>query len=173
MNVLLIGLRGSGKSTLGKPLAAQLNMTFIDLDNIALAHFDEPTVTAVWENLGEAAWRDAEASALVPLLNQDGQVIALGGGTPMIPVAQNAIRAAQRKGTTRCVYLLCHAEELTRRLQVDRGDRPSLTGKPTDEEVAIVLAEREPTYQSLANFTIDVSHCTVEEALAQISRGIQ
>jgi shikimate kinase len=157
VNILLIGLRGSGKSAVGRLLAEQLNRPFVDLDDRVLATFNEPTVAAVWSVHGEQAWRAAEARLLGELLDQSVGVIALGGGTPMIDAARCVLEAARASGTATIIYLRCDAAELQRRLTAVTGDRPSLTGADPVQETPDVLQSREPVYRRLADHEYDVS----------------
>ncbi len=172
MNVLLVGLRASGKTTAGRGLAGLLRMPFVDLDERVLAGFGEPTAAAVWGSLGESAWRDAERLALEEVLAAAGQVIALGGGTPMIAAARSLVEREKRRGAAFVVYLRCSAEELSRRLAREPGDRPSLTGAPPDREVAEVLAARDPVLRALADLEIDVTRLPPREVIAAIRRRL-
>ena len=87
MNTLLIGPRGCGKSTIGRRLAEQVGWPFVELDERVLEKFAESTVKAVWSARGQEAWRKAEDEALGAVLADDHQIVALGGGTPMITAA--------------------------------------------------------------------------------------
>ena len=118
MNLLLMGLRGSGKTTVGHLLARLLSCPFVDLDERVLGTFAESTVTDVWATHGEAAWRAAEARELQDLLaDADATtVIALGGGTAMVDAARDALQRAREAGTARVVYLRCEPAVLERRL---------------------------------------------------------
>lgn len=151
MNTLLIGARGSGKTTLGSRLAELSGSHFIDLDDVVLDTFDQATVTAVWESHGESGWRNAEARELGRLLQGSGLIVALGGGTPMIPEARLTIDEKRRTGRVLVVYLAHPAEELAQRLGRHVGDRPSLTGDDPAAEVRGVLEERDPVYRALAD----------------------
>ncbi len=128
MNILLIGLRASGKSTVGARLAALLDRTFIELDGLTLARFPQTSVRDVWATHGEDAWRNAEADTLAECLAGADQVIALGGGTPMIDAACGRIEAEQADGRAKVVYLQCDLATLAQRLRQTPGDRPSWTG---------------------------------------------
>ncbi len=173
MHVLLMGLRGSGKTTVGGLLALQLDGEFVDLDDRVLATFAETTVADVWSVHGEQAWRAAEARVLHELLGRTagrGIVIALGGGTPMIESARGDIEAARTAGTATVVYLRCVVEELHRRLAGRTDDRPSLTGADPVQETAEVMTAREPVYRSLADHEYDVSTTSPQQAAASLGR---
>jgi shikimate kinase len=170
VNVLLIGLRGSGKTTIGRELAGRVNRLLVDLDERVLATFAEASVSEVWTAHGEAAWRDAEAAILEAVLRDADQVVALGGGTPMIADARRRIESCRRAGEARVVYLHCDVKELVRRLSRDVGDRPSLTGADPVDEIRTVLEARETTYLELADFVCDVTNATPETAADSIER---
>jgi shikimate kinase len=157
MNTLLIGARGSGKSAIGRRLAKLGDLRFVDLDDRVLARFDEDTVQAIWATHGEGAWREAEVEALRDVLDSDDQIVALGGGTPMIDAAREMIEASRRADSVRVVYLKGSVELLTERLGRRCGDRPSLTGKDVVEEISDVLEQREPTYLALADLVYETS----------------
>ncbi|MFK7788870.1 MAG: shikimate kinase, partial [Phycisphaeraceae bacterium] len=81
MNIVLLGYRGSGKTSIGRQLAVELWKDFVDLDDATRARFNNQTIADIWTDHGEAAFRKAEADAAVELLSNENQVIALGGGT--------------------------------------------------------------------------------------------
>ncbi|MHC5005061.1 MAG: shikimate kinase, partial [Planctomycetota bacterium] len=115
-NVLLLGARGCGKTTVGTALAPLTGRRFVDLDALALAEFDVDSVHEVWQRCGEAGWRRAEVRVLDRVLAESGQIVALGGGTPMIDAARQMIAVARRKGEALTVYLRCEPGVLARRL---------------------------------------------------------
>lgn len=172
MNILLIGARASGKTTIGEAVAKKLGRTFIDLDSIALAAFAQESVKQVWANHGEQAWRNAEADALDKVLTADNQIVALGGGTPMITRARNRIDHDRQAGRVRCIYLRCDATELARRLQMVEGDRPSLTGLHPADEIASVVKEREATYRAIADNVLDVTRMSPAKATSTLGELI-
>lgn len=169
MNILLIGPRGSGKSTIGPRLAEAMALPFIDLDERVLNCFEEQSVSEIWAVHGESAWRNAEIDILDSVLGDDRQVIALGGGVPMIEVARHRIDVARREGEAVVVYLRCDSDELRERLSQQPGDRPSLTGDDPLEEIKAVLSRREPVYQGLTDRVIETADQTIEEVLQQLS----
>jgi shikimate kinase len=172
MNTLLAGLRACGKSTVGRRLAALLGQPFVELDERTLARTGAASVSEVWQTRGEPAWRAAEAEALAACLEHDGQVVALGGGTPTVEAARHHIETARAAGRARLVYLLCSREELARRLARDPGDRPPLTGSSPAEEIDAVAEARDPIYRALADLVVDVSTLDAVEAAREVARRL-
>jgi shikimate kinase len=170
VNVLLIGPRGCGKTTIGCRFAARTQRSFVDLDENVLERFAETSVSDVWSAHGEAGWRRAEAAMLQDVLRKADQVVALGGGTPMIDDVRQRITSQQRAGSVTVVYLQCDVDELARRLARDGGDRPSLTGADPIDEIRAVLAARAPTYRRLADVVYDVTEVTPEAAAEELDR---
>jgi len=158
MNLLLIGLRGSGKTTLGRALAQRLRAPFIDLDDRTRDLLAAPTVAAAWKTVGESAFRAAEVEALREALLGEGKVVALGGGTPTAPGAEAALAEASEAGRAYIIYLRCDAATLRRRLaETIHGDadRPSLTGADPLDEVEAVYAKRDPVYVAIADAVVE------------------
>lgn len=168
-NLLLIGLRGSGKSTVARALALRQHRAFFDLDEITPTLLGCTSVADAWSSHGEAAFRGAESRALSQTLGaQRGAIIALGGGGPTAPGAAELIERETRAGRARVVYLRCSPELLAQRLRSIPGgpgaSRPSLTGADPIEEIATIYAQRDPLYQRLATRTLD-DIATLEQAL--------
>ena len=166
MNVILIGYRGSGKTTIGRKLALQLWKDFVDVDTETCKRFSNDSIASIWKTHGEAAWREKEVEVTVELCGRDNLVIALGGGTLMQSGGRVAVEQAE--DTVR-LYLRCAATELQRRIEADAA---SLTNRPdlTDlggglEEIEAVLVERDPVYEAVADYTFDVTHTDVAETV--------
>lgn len=156
MNVLLIGLRGCGKSTLGRKLARRLARPFVDLDDLTPGEAGAATVAEVFAKQGEAAFRAAEARALAKLLAADGQVIALGGGTPTGVEAAAVLREARAGAKARVIYLRAGAATLRAHLvNSHNAHRPSLTGKNILDEIEDLLARRDGPYRAIADVVIE------------------
>ena len=150
-SIVFIGFRGSGKSTLGKWLAADLGEQFIDTDDVVLAHLGFSTVSEAWQSVGEVGWREAEELLIPELLEKDA-VISLGGGAPMLQQVATALIKSK------IVIHLISSEEATLNRIAKGEDRPALSA--TDLEVRL---ERLPAYGSLATFTVATS-CAIEES---------
>lgn len=171
-DIVLIGLRGSGKSTVGRMLAEVLAIELIDLDRCVLERLNKPTVAEAWASLGQAAFRDAEAAALAELLALHDpahpRVIALGGGTLTVTEAQATLTEAQTAGLARAFYLHATPEQLAARLPAHDPDRPSLTDQHDPiEEMRMVYQQRDSLYRQCAAHIIEST--TPEETLAAIS----
>ncbi|MEO0588762.1 MAG: shikimate kinase, partial [Planctomycetota bacterium] len=157
MRIVLMGYRGSGKSTVGRAVAERLAMPFVDLDDAVRDRFGGATIAEIWAEHGEPAFRRAEAAAAVEHLQGPGIVLALGGGTPMQPAAAEAIAAADALR----IYLHAPPEVLHERIVDDAtstDQRPALTAAGGSlDEVRRVLVERDPVYRRLADLTLDAS----------------
>jgi len=149
--LLLMGLRGSGKTTIGRELARRQQRPFIDLDDRTCAILGVASASEAFAALGQPAFRNAETRALKDALTQSGVIIALGGGTPTAPGAADLIRAAAGAGHAVAVYLRCTPAELRTRLtgRID-ARRPSITGADPLDEIQTVFAQRDPLFQALA-----------------------
>lgn len=174
MNVVLMGYRGCGKTTIGRSLADELGLEFVDVDDTVCERFDVGTITEIFEAHSEAAFREMEARVVFDLIERDGRVIALGGGSVMNADSRKAIEAA--RDATR-VYLKCAVEELFRRTQTDRKfteTRPKqneLGGSV--QRIAEVLATREPVYTALADIIVDVTECPIERVVESLAQQVR
>ena len=176
MNVILIGYRGCGKTSVGRKLASELWKDFVDVDDETRKRFDNATIADIWATHGEPAWRAAEVDVTRELCAKDDLVIGLGGGTLM----QRGARAAVESADAKRIYLKCAVPELARRIEADSataGTRPSLTqaaggaAVSPSQEIAEVLAQREPVYRAVADSEFDVTHCSVDEVVRHLLRS--
>jgi len=151
MRIFLIGFMGSGKTTVGRPLAKALGLRFVDMDH-HITDTQHKTVADLFDRLGEEGFRQLERQTLKKLGEQNNTVIATGGGAPCF---YTNMEDMNRMGST--IYLKVSPEGLAARLKHGREKRPLLRGK-TDEEllefIRKALAEREKFY-SQARIIID------------------
>ena len=168
IHVVLTGPRAVGKSTIGRGLAQQLEMAFVDLDEAVLDHFGQSSVSEVWQAHGESAWRDMECRVLHDLLETSPKVLALGGGVPTIPAAAEALNRARREGLARIIWLQTDPMKLAARLEASSGDRPSLTGKTPAEEIVQVCEARKSSYEAVSDCSLDVGSMDQAQAIEAV-----
>lgn len=166
---MLIGYRGSGKSTVGEALAERLGRPFIDTDADVRARFGGRDAAEVFADpsLGEKGFREVEAAAVAEAMAgaAAGAVVATGGGA----VTESAAgRAAVTACPALCVYLHAEAAVLAARISADpHNRRPGLSAADADPaaEVAELLKRREPIYRAVADETVGVADLTPAEAV--------
>ena len=146
MGVVLIGYRGSGKTTIGRLLADRLGKSFIDCDALIVKKAAR-SIREIFLTGGEEEFRKIEMTVIAENAVKDC-VIAVGGGAIIRKENQLALQNAGHH----MVYLRCDAHELLRRIQGDPGtsdNRPSLTSLGGGiEEIQAVLEQREPIYKA-------------------------
>lgn len=168
-NLVLMGLRASGKTTLGRLAADALGWAFVDLDDRTAALLGAASPAAALTEAGEAAFRAAEVNALRATLADAHQVVALGGGTPTAPGASELLGQAQHSGAGRVVYLHLDPQRLAQRLaRTDLGARPSLTGRGVIAEIDELYAARDGLYRRLADAIINPADLTIDQTLAAL-----
>jgi shikimate kinase len=153
-SVVLVGMMGAGKSTIGRRLSLRLRLPFVDADaEIEVAHAGI-TVPEIFARYGEPYFRDGEARVIARLLDNGPGVIATGGGAFMREETRNRIRD---KAVS--IWLKADADTIMRRVK-RRADRPLLQTADPEATVGRLIREREPIYQH-ADLTIwsrDVPH---------------
>jgi shikimate kinase len=158
--VYLVGMPGSGKSTVGRELAGRFGVPFIDLDD-EVERAAGATVAEIFRDRGEAAFRALEAAALVKAGAQDPAVVACGGGVVLEPANRIALR-----NTGIVVFLQVPLEVLSGRVS-PAADRPLIREAGDLERL---LQAREPLYREFAAHVVDgtgrpgeVAEAVVEE----------
>ncbi|WP_439881097.1 shikimate kinase [Pontibacter sp. MBLB2868] len=158
MRVFLIGMMGSGKTTLGRQLAKLLQYTFVDLDEY-IEQQENKTIPQIFQEEGQQRFRQLERQALERLVAaQDRVVVATGGGAPCF---FDNISFLNRHGEN--IFLDVPLDEIAKRLQLaDLEQRPLLAGKSMVEVklfLAKTLEERKRFYEQ-ANYVISGTHIT-------------
>jgi shikimate kinase len=153
--VALLGLRGSGKSTLGRALSELLEVAFVDLDErLALLHDGPPAprpAGSILEELGEPRFRELETEALrTTLVAPAPFVLATGGG--VVERSENRALLADR---CRCVWLDADPEVLLERIEKDPTPRPPLTDLDRLREVISLAERRASLYSEVAELKLD------------------
>ena len=169
MNVVLIGYRGTGKSTVGKIVAARLGLGLVSTDAEIVKSAGQ-TIPQIVEQHGWEYFRDLETTMCQDLAGREGLVIDTGGGAILRP--QN-VEALKRTG--KLFWLTASVETIAKRIGSDT-QRPSLTGtKSFVEEIQDVLRERLPKYQAAADAIIETEGKSVaqvaDEILGRLNAG--
>ena len=138
--IVLIGMMGAGKSTIGRRMAARLKLPFVDADTEIEAAAGM-SIPDIFEAHGEPHFRDGEARVIARLLDSGPAVVTTGGGAFMREETRNRIRD---KAVS--IWLKADAEVIMRRVR-RRADRPLLRTADPEGTVARLLGEREPVYR--------------------------
>jgi shikimate kinase len=166
--ILLVGYRGTGKSTVGRFLARELGWEFVDSDSLIEAAAGK-TITEIFDLEGEAGFRVREAEVLRTLSGRDRAVISTGGGIVLRPANRELL-----KGSGFVVWLTARPETIWHRLQQDPSSsarRPNLTAAGGVDEVRALLAVREPLYRAVADLTVDADVPSPESVAATILKA--
>jgi shikimate kinase len=168
-SVVLVGMMGAGKSTIGRRLAARLHLPFQDADaEIELAHAGM-TIPEIFAAHGEPYFRDGEARVIARLLDNGPGVLATGGGAFMREETRGRIRD---KAVS--VWLKADADTILKRVK-RRADRPLLQTADPAATIGRLIEQRHPVYE-LADITIasrDVLHeKIVEECMAALHQHL-
>jgi shikimate kinase len=166
--IVLVGMMGAGKSTIGRRLAARLRLPFVDAD-VEIEAAAGMTIPEIFEMHGEPHFRDGEARVIARLLESGPGVLATGGGSFMREETRQRIHD---KAVS--IWLKADADIIMRRVR-RRADRPLLHTADPAATVTRLMTEREPIYQH-ADITIgsrDVPHeKIVEECLDALHRRL-
>jgi shikimate kinase len=154
--VILIGPMGSGKTTIGSLIAQKLNLEFRDTDQI-IEREEGKTVSQIFLDEGEDAFRVIEKRVLRQELLTDGTVLSLGGGAPISIDAQSALRAI----ASHILFLDISLSTVAPRIGFNR-DRPLLLNNPRGQWQTLMEARR-PIYEAIADTTINVDDKSEEE----------
>lgn len=167
MNIVLIGYRGAGKSTVARLLALRLGWPWVDAD-VEIELKAGKSIAAIFADDGEEVFRDLESSVLDELLSRERLIIAAGGGVVMREANR---RRMQSRG--RVVWLRAASETLLARVAADATTaerRPKLTAAGGHAEVEALLLQRTPLYAQCAELSLDTDRKAPVEIAADIAR---
>lgn len=169
MNIVLIGYRGAGKSTVARHLALELAWDWVDAD-VEIELRAGKSIATIFADDGEKCFRDWETSVLAELVARERTVIAAGGGA--------VLRAENQRLLKRCgqvVWLCAAPSTILSRIAADvttASRRPRLTASSREAEVPRLLAEREPHYRECADFQVVTENKTPAEIAGEIVRQL-
>ncbi|MDN5716187.1 MAG: shikimate kinase [Janibacter sp.] len=156
--VVVIGPPGVGKSTIARGLAERLDRRLVDTDTL-VEEREGRSISDLFVESGEDYFRAAERDAVLDSLGEDGIVLALGGGAPMIPDVTRALA-----GHT-VLFLDVGIADAARRIGFDKS-RPLLSVNPRQSWIKTMEARR-PTYESLATHRVDTAGRGADEVVAE------
>lgn len=166
MKIVLIGYMGSGKSTIGKLLAEDLALSFLDLDAY-IEKVEEKSITNIFKEKGEIYFRKKETESLRTVLEQEDDIIlSIGGGTPCYSNNMKLISEL----TNYAVYLQVSVQELSNRLVSEKSERPLISVISDDELPEFIgkhLFERSYYYTQAQN-TIACDNKSPKEIVGEI-----
>ena len=163
----LVGMPGSGKSTIGRQLAHRAGVPFIDLDH-RLEQTIGTTIRSFFEAEGEARFRDLESQALADVAGQaGGMVLSTGGGAVLRPENRETLRQFGN-----VLYLRASPEEIYRRVKHDRT-RPLLQGGNPMDKLRDLYAQRDGLYRETAHYVIETGRPTVHTRVNMIMMQLE
>ena len=160
--LVLVGLPGVGKTTVGRAVAERLGWPFLDFD-AEIERREGCSVAELFARRGERYFRERERELTVELAGRRGLVLAPGGGW----MAQPGLVALLRPPAT-IIYLAASTAEVARRLGAARTTRPLLAGDDPVRALDRLLAEREPSYRC-ADVEIDTENIDVQEVIRRVA----
>lgn len=159
--VVLIGPMAAGKTRIGKRVAKQLGVPFIDSDKVIVA--EHGPVAGIFAEHGEPRFRELEAAVVLAALEEPA-VVSLGGGAPMTPAVAQALAGHD------VVLLTTSAEAVESR--IGDGKRPLLADRGIEAWIEL-LEQRLPTYQALATHTVDTSRRPIDHIAAELADRVR
>jgi shikimate kinase len=170
MNIVLIGFRGTGKSTVGKLLANRLKRDYVDTDEY-IESTTGKTIKDIFEEEGEEGFRKTEVETVAKLGKMDNKIIAAGGG---VVLKDENVKNLKSNGFL--ILLEATPEIIYNRLTQDEKttqQRPSLTNKNLFDEIKHLIDKRQQFYENAADYTINTSYVSCEDIVEEIITTIR
>jgi shikimate kinase len=165
-NIFLVGMMGAGKTTLGRALSHRLKREFADTDRVLVERTGVPIAT-IFEIEGEEGFRRREGAVIAELAEQDGLVIATGGGAVLL----EANRALMREHGL-VIYLRAPLESLWERTRHDTS-RPLLATPDPRATLAELLMQRDPLYRQAAHIVVDTGSQGAGSLIARVLAALK
>lgn len=165
-SVFLVGMMGSGKTTLGRALAHRLDMPFVDTDRVLVERTGVP-VTTIFEIEGEDGFRRRESAVIAELAEGEPRVIATGGGAVLAPENREVMR---NRGTV--VYLRARLEALWERTRHDNS-RPLLATADPRATLAALMQAREPLYREAAHVIVETGSQSASALVGRVLAALR
>lgn len=165
-NLVLVGMMGSGKTTIGRTLARHLGKVFVDSDE-EIQQRTGVTITHIFDIEGEAGFRQRETAAIRDLVGRDNMVLATGGGAVL--VEQNR---AMLKQNGIVIYLRASVHDLWQRTRHDRN-RPLLQAVDPHAKLTELQHQRDPLYQEAADIVIQTGRQSAHALMLSLANEIE
>jgi shikimate kinase len=165
-NVILVGMMGSGKTTMGRALAKQLDKQFVDSDE-EIQHRTGVTIPHIFDVEGESGFRARESSVIADLVKREDMILATGGGAVLME--QN--RAEMRQNGI-VIYLKASVHDLWQRTRHDRN-RPLLQTDDPHAKLTELFQQRDALYQQVADIVIQSGKLSVHTLMLQVVSDIE
>lgn len=165
MNIVLIGMRGAGKTTIAKLLSKKLQKEVIETDDL-VAKKAKTTIANIVKNNGWDYFRDLESEVIQDIAEKNNIIISCGGGVVVKPKNIDKL-----KQNGKIFWLQVSVATLLKRIGND-NNRPSLTGRPQKEDMEIVLKERYEMYKKAADKIIDTEKLSKKEVAEKIIESL-
>ena len=164
MNVILVGMPGSGKSSVAKELGLILNCSVIDTDEVIVTNHGE--INEIFKNFGEEVFRVIETKTIESVCEMENVVISTGGGSVLSERNRELL-----KNCGKVIYLKASIETIYSRT-ADDNSRPLLAGEKR-QKIEKLLNERTPLYENTADLTVETDSLTAEEIALKIKEFIK
>jgi len=164
-NIFLIGPMGAGKSTIGRQVASLLRMRFTDSD-LEIQKRTGVDIPTIFDFEGEEGFRKREKAAIEDLTSAEGQVLATGGGAVLDPDNR---RVLSSRGVV--IYLTCTPQQQYERTVKDKN-RPLLQTENPLARLEALMEERDPLYQSIADFVVSTENRSAQTVAKEIVRKL-
>ena len=165
-NLMLVGMMGSGKTTIGRALAMHLGKVFVDSDE-EIQQRTGVTITHIFDIEGEAGFRQREAAAIRDLVGRDNLVLATGGGAVL--AEQNR---AMLKQNGIVIYLKASVHDLWQRTRHDRS-RPLLQAVDPRAKLTELHHQRDPLYQEVADIVVQTGRQSAHALMLTLANEIE
>lgn len=166
-HIVVIGFMGSGKTRVGKQLAKNLGLDFLDVDK-KITKDMKMTISDIHSRFGEPFYRALETKTIKDMLEvKERTVLSVGSG---LPVQEQNQKYLKKLGTL--IYLKASVETLRERLSGD-NTRPALKGSNLTEKITKLLKDWSPAYESLADITVVTGEVTFQELIRQIQEKLE
>jgi shikimate kinase len=165
-NIILVGLMGSGKTSVGKVLARLLDKVFIDSDH-EIERVTGVRIPVIFEIEGEAGFRARERKMIAEIVARENVLLATGGGAVLAKENRDLLRT---HGTV--IYLRAPVKSLLKRTQRDRS-RPLLQVPDPAAKLTELYEQRDPLYREVAHLIVDTSNQSVRTLAGQIEAKLK